>query len=91
MVVSVSLFDVTLPQYWHETLAAVSFTQFVIGLAKSVVYGAIVAIAGCAAGMRASGSASAVGEAATSAVVSGIVAIIVADGIFAVVLNAVGV
>jgi len=86
--VSVSLFDVTLPQYWQETLAALTLTQFVIGLVKSVVYGAIVAVAGCAAGMRASGSASAVGEAATSAVVSGIVAIIVADGIFAVVLNA---
>jgi phospholipid/cholesterol/gamma-HCH transport system permease protein len=88
LVVSVSLFAVTLPQYWHETLAALSLTQFVIGLVKSVVFGAIVAIAGCAAGMRASGSASAVGEAATTAVVSGIVAIIVADGIFAVVLNA---
>jgi phospholipid/cholesterol/gamma-HCH transport system permease protein len=88
LTVSVSLFDVTLPQYWQETLAALTLTQFVIGLVKSVVYGAIVAVAGCAAGMRASGSASAVGEAATSAVVSGIVAIIVADGIFAVVLNA---
>jgi phospholipid/cholesterol/gamma-HCH transport system permease protein len=88
LTVSVSLFDVTLPQYWQETLAALTLTQFVIGLVKSVVYGAIVAVAGCVAGMRASGSASAVGEAATSAVVSGIVAIIVADGIFAVVLNA---
>jgi phospholipid/cholesterol/gamma-HCH transport system permease protein len=88
LTVSVSLFDLTLPQYWQETVAALTLTQFVIGLGKSVVYGAIVAVAGCAAGIRASGSASAVGEAATSAVVSGIVAIIVADGIFAVVLNA---
>jgi phospholipid/cholesterol/gamma-HCH transport system permease protein len=89
LTVSVSLFDVTLPQYWHETVAALSISQFVIGLVKGVVFGAIVAIAGCAAGMRASGSASAVGEAATRAVVSGIVAIIVADGLFAVVLNAI--
>jgi len=88
LAVSVSLFDVTLPQYWHETLAALPLNQFVIGLVKSLVFGAIVAITGCAAGMRASGSAAAVGEAATSAVVSGIVGIIVADGIFAVVLNA---
>jgi phospholipid/cholesterol/gamma-HCH transport system permease protein len=88
LAVSVSLFDVTLPQYWNETLAALSLNQFVIGLVKSLAFGAIVAIAGCAAGMRASGSAAAVGEAATSAVVSGIVGIIVADGIFAVVLDA---
>jgi phospholipid/cholesterol/gamma-HCH transport system permease protein len=90
LVVSVSLFDVTLPQYWHETINALSLTQFVIGLVKSLVFGAIVAVAGCFAGMRAQGSASAVGEAATAAVVSGIVTIIVADGIFAVVLNALG-
>jgi phospholipid/cholesterol/gamma-HCH transport system permease protein len=88
LVVSVSLFAISLPQYWHETLAALSLTQFGIGLVKSMVFGAVVAIAGCAAGMRASGSASAVGEAATTAVVSSIVAIIAADGVFAVVLNA---
>jgi hypothetical protein len=41
-------------------------------------------------GMRAAGSAAAVGDAATAAVVTGIVSIVVADGIFAVVLNALG-
>jgi phospholipid/cholesterol/gamma-HCH transport system permease protein len=41
-------------------------------------------------GMQSGRSAQAVGTAATSAVVMGIVSIIVADGIFAVLLDAVG-
>ena len=90
LVVSVGLFDLTLAQYWQETVASLSLRQFVIGLVKSVVFGVLVAVAGCREGMRAVGSASAVGDAATAAVVSGIVAIVVADGLFAVVLNAIG-
>jgi phospholipid/cholesterol/gamma-HCH transport system permease protein len=88
LVVSVSLFDLTLAQYWEETVASLTLRQFVIGLSKSVVFGVLVAVAGCREGMRAAGSAAAVGDAATAAVVTGIVAIVVADGLFAVVLNA---
>jgi phospholipid/cholesterol/gamma-HCH transport system permease protein len=90
LVVSVGLFDITLVQYWEETLASLTLNQFGIGLMKSVVFGVLVAVAGCREGMRAAGSAAAVGDAATAAVVTGIVSIVVADGIFAVVLNAVG-
>jgi len=90
LVVSVGLFDITLMQYWEETVASLTLTQFGIGLMKSVVFGVLVAVAGCREGMRAAGSAAAVGDAATAAVVTGIVSIVVADGLFAVVLNAVG-
>jgi phospholipid/cholesterol/gamma-HCH transport system permease protein len=41
--------------------------------------------------MRSGDDAAAVGEATTSAVVSALVAIVVADGIFAVVFNALGI
>ena len=54
-------------------------TQFAIGFGKSVVFGVLVAIAGCLRGMQAGRSAADVGDAATSAVVTGIVCIIVAD------------
>lgn len=90
MLVSVSLFEITLMQYWNETWAALTLSQFVIGLVKSLVFGALIAIAGCFQGIRAGGSASAVGAAATSAVVAAIVAIVVADGLFAVMLDALG-
>lgn len=88
LAVSVGLFDITLALYWEETVAAVSLNQVVIGLSKSLVFGLLVAMAGCRAGMQAGRSAASVGDAATTAVVTGIVAIVVADGLFAVVLNA---
>jgi phospholipid/cholesterol/gamma-HCH transport system permease protein len=54
------------------------------GLAKGLVFGAVVAGIGCSRGMSTGVGPRAVGEAATAAVVGGIVAIIVLDGIFAV-------
>jgi phospholipid/cholesterol/gamma-HCH transport system permease protein len=77
--------------YWQETLAALSLTDLFIGMAKGGCYGLLVAVAGCLRGMQARGGAAAVGDAATSAVVTSIVAIVVADGIFAVVCNALGI
>ncbi|MBK1732056.1 hypothetical protein CKO41_09685 [Thiococcus pfennigii] len=91
MAVSISLFGLTFTQYWNETLVALSLQQFAIGLVKAVVFGALIALAGCYQGIKTSGSASAVGTAATSAVVVAIVAIVVADGLFAVALNALGI
>ena len=54
------------------------------GLAKGLVFGAVVAGIGCARGMRTGAGPRAVGEAATAALVGGIVAIVVIDGCFAV-------
>jgi len=54
------------------------------GIAKGMVFGAVVAGIGCARGMRTGARPRAVGDSATAAVVGGIVAIVVIDGIFAV-------
>jgi phospholipid/cholesterol/gamma-HCH transport system permease protein len=85
--IGVGMFDLTASQYLDETLSALSLTHFSIGMVKSVVFGAIIAVSGCFYGMRSGRSASAVGEAATRSVVSGIVFIVVADGIFAVITH----
>ena len=61
------------------------------GLAKTFVFGWLVATIGSLRGLQTGNGASAVGDAATRAVVSGIVAIIVADGIFAVVYYLLGI
>ena len=58
---------------------------------KAVVFGVLVAVAGCLRGMQCGNSSQAVGMAATSAVVTSIVLIIVADGLFAVILNVLGI
>jgi phospholipid/cholesterol/gamma-HCH transport system permease protein len=77
----------TAVEYGHQAQGAITFTTFLIGLSKSVVFGVIVAVSGCVHGLRASKSAAAVGDAATGAVVAAIIWIIAADGLFAVVLN----
>lgn len=78
-------------QYWVETRQAIGLTSIGLGIGKSVVFGALIAIAGCMRGMRSGHDAAAVGEAATSAVVLAITWIIAADGIFAVICNVVGI
>jgi len=87
LIVGVGILDISLAQYLEQTRKALTITHFSIGLVKGVVFGFIVAMAGCMQGMRSGRSASDVGMATTSAVVIAIVGIIVADGIFAVVLN----
>src|SRR2546422_11209372 len=90
-VVGTGMLDLSFTQYWQQTKGAITLTDFATGVGKSAVFGVLVALAGCLEGIRAGRSASAVGDAATRAVVSAIVYIIVADGIFAVVFNVLGI
>jgi phospholipid/cholesterol/gamma-HCH transport system permease protein len=53
----------------------------VVGIIKSLVFGVLVAVAGCMRGMECGGSAGAVGHATTNAVVTAIVWIIVSDAL----------
>jgi len=78
-------------QYWVETRQAIGLGDVALGIGKSVLFGLLVALAGCMRGMTCGRDAAAVGEAATSAVVLGIVWIITLDGIFAVVTNILGI
>jgi phospholipid/cholesterol/gamma-HCH transport system permease protein len=87
-VVGVGLLDQNLSQYIQQTLYYASATQFLIGISKSFVFGILIALASCLRGMQCGSSASAVGDAATSAVVTSIVLIVVSDGLFAVLCNA---
>jgi phospholipid/cholesterol/gamma-HCH transport system permease protein len=90
-VVAVKVLKLTGGQYWQEIGQAITMTTFLIGIVKSAVFGVLVAMCGCLAGLRAGRSAAAVGNAATSAVVSAIVWIIATDGVFAIVLYLLGI
>ena len=90
-VVGSEIFGLSSELYWRQTLRAIDMNDLWIGLVKAEAYGVLVAVAGCLRGMQTRGSAAAVGSAATSAVVTGIVAIVVADGVFAVLCEALGV
>ena len=89
-VVGVGMLKVGLIPYWNHTWAAVSLGDFAAGVIKSVVFGVLIAVAGCMRGMQCGRSSAAVGLAATSAVVTGIVFIIVSDAVLTVVYDAIG-
>jgi len=90
VIISVLVLEIPPEQYIDRTIQAVTLATFLTGVIKSVVFGVLIAGAGCLRGMQTGNSADAVGVSATSAVVTGITAIVVADAIFAVLLNVLG-
>jgi phospholipid/cholesterol/gamma-HCH transport system permease protein len=89
--VGVGMLQLSVTQYVNETLSGVHLIDFAVGISKSAVFGVLVALSGCMRGIQCGRSAASVGLAATSAVVTSIVLIIVTDGIFAVLTNALGI
>ena len=89
-VVGVGMLKVGIVPYWNHTWNAASLADFAAGMIKSVVFGILIAIAGCMRGMQSGRSSAAVGLAATSAVVTAIVFVIVSDAILTVVYDAIG-
>ncbi len=85
LAVGLIMLDVSLPQYIQQTFSAVGLNALFGGLFKALVFGALVAMAGCQQGLACGGSAMAVGLATTRAVVLGIVLIVVAAAILTVI------
>jgi phospholipid/cholesterol/gamma-HCH transport system permease protein len=83
--VGLSMLDVNLPQYVAQTINAIKLNSLFGGLFKSVVYGSLVALAGCQQGMACGNSAMAVGQSTTKAVVMGIVLIVVSASVLTVI------
>jgi phospholipid/cholesterol/gamma-HCH transport system permease protein len=91
MLVAVVLSEVSVLQYVNELQYAVGLNDFFGGVFKSAVFGLIIAIAGCYRGLNCGRDASSVGLAATSAVVAAITGIVIADAIFALLFNRLGI
>lgn len=89
--VGLGMLDLSMTAYARQTLASVDGTDLVGGVFKAMVYGVLIAFAGCLRGMQSGNSSMAVGEATTSAVVTSIVLIISACGVFAVVFYILGI
>jgi phospholipid/cholesterol/gamma-HCH transport system permease protein len=69
--------------YWHQTLDSITLVTASLGVMKSFVFGAVIALSGCMQGMHSGNSSAAVGRATTRAVVISITAIIILDSAFA--------
>ncbi len=89
--VGVGLMDITLLEYYLQTQQSITLVDWFIGLSKSVVYGFLIALIGCMSGIQCGHNASAVGQATTTAVVRSIVFIIVADAIFTLIFESLGI
>ena len=89
--VSVTVFDLSVYEYYQQTLRALSFTHFAVGMAKGTLYGVLIALSGCLRGMQCGRSAQAVGQATTSAVVTSIISIVVAASLTTIILQKLGI
>jgi phospholipid/cholesterol/gamma-HCH transport system permease protein len=91
LIVGVLGLDLSVMEYYQETIKAIGLTNVWIGVFSGFVYGVLIALAGCMRGMQCGRSASAVGDATTSAVVTSIVSIVVATAIITVLCNILGI
>lgn len=91
MFIGVTVFDITLFEYYQQTLRALELKQFGVGVFKGAVYGIVIAIAGCLRGIQCGRSAQSVGEATTSAVVTSIVYIVITASAMTVILYKLGI
>jgi len=78
-------------QYINEAENVFSWVDTSIGLAKSVIFAMLIAIAGCRSGINSGRSSEAVGQAATQAVVISIVYLIIADAAINIICQQIGI
>jgi len=89
--VALAILDVSAYQYIIQTIYSVDLVDFAGGLFKAIIYGILIAIAGCRCGIECGNSAAAVGLATTAAVVSGIIAIVVSNAVLNVIYTTLGI
>jgi len=85
--VGVTMLDLGAVEYLQQTRQALALRHVMIGLAKGVAFGVVVALTGCYYGIRCGRSAAAVGAATTQAVVMGIVLVVIVDAVATVFLH----
>ncbi len=91
MVVAYGLLSIPPTAYWVEMLTIVDLSDIASGVIKAATFGLIVGLSGCLRGLQAERSAAGVGRAATSAVVTALLILVVADALFAVIFNVLGI
>ena len=80
------------PSYFLSALpAAVQVSNLALSVAKSVVFGVMIALVGCHFGLRIKPNTESLGEGTTASVVTSITAVLLADALFAVVFKDIGI
>jgi phospholipid/cholesterol/gamma-HCH transport system permease protein len=91
LLTAISTLDITITGYINQLERALTYAHVFSGIAKSVIFGFLVAAVGCFSGLQVRGGAESVGKFTTTAVVSGVLLIIISDAIFTFVLQAIGI
>jgi phospholipid/cholesterol/gamma-HCH transport system permease protein len=91
MVMAKSELDVNYPDFIDRLQYALRISDFVVGIGKAPIFAAIIAVVGCFQGFQVSGDAESVGRKTTISVVQSIFLVIVADALFSVVFNFLGI
>ena len=79
--VAATMLDISSHQFFSGMKDVVGISDCILGIIKSIVFGAIIAFAGCLRGVQCGSSSGAVGTAATSAVVTSITFIIISNAL----------
>jgi phospholipid/cholesterol/gamma-HCH transport system permease protein len=91
MYISATMLHIPIAVYFNEMQNRLSFTDVSSGITKSFIFGMIIALAGCMRGIHCERNTAGVGHATSSAVVTSIMMIILADAIFSVIYNTLGI
>jgi phospholipid/cholesterol/gamma-HCH transport system permease protein len=83
--------DLSMMFFFDALPNAVKIANLWIGLAKGVVFGALIALVSCHFGLRIEPNTESLGRGTTSAVVSSITVVILADAVFAIAFSNVGI
>lgn len=86
-----ALYGYSLPVYWEHAASFCHAKDVVASLFKSALFGFLIGGVGCHRGLRTGGGADAVGQSTTGAVVGAIILYAIADGVCAVVFQALGI
>ncbi|MFZ2968917.1 MAG: ABC transporter permease [Sulfuricurvum sp.] len=81
---------ISVPEFLDRMYLEVSINEWYVGLGKSPIYGAIIAIVGCYWGFQVAGSTQSIGTFTTKSVVSAIFWVIICDAIIAIALTKLG-
>jgi len=90
-IISAGMLNLNPIEYLNHTQHAVKLSYVWVGLIHSIVFGVIVAVAGCLRGIECERNAAGVGVATTSAVVTGITGIVIATAIITFICQFLGV
>jgi phospholipid/cholesterol/gamma-HCH transport system permease protein len=90
-VLSLNLLDIPFHQYFERAASVATPTMFFVGMIKAPVFALLIGIIGTYQGMSVSGSAESVGRLTTVAVVQSIFLVIMADALFSVIFQKVGI